>query len=678
LRWDFQNSNLITCNITLSNINLSNITFLENFSNTSRLFIHPNSITDVIKLDKGGLGIVEIKEGELLFGLNSNTINVSSNFIWSNSNRTLDLKQGTLLSSNVRATYFYGDGSSISNLTIQSLTGIIPISKGGTGRGLFEEGMMVVGNDSNQLKTTSNLRWNDLSLSLITCNVRSEYFHGDGSNISNLTIENLTGIIPISKGGTGRGLFEEGMMVIGNDSNQLKTTSSLRWEDLSLSLITCNVRSEYFHGDGSNISNLTIENLTGIIPISKGGTGRGLFEEGMMVIGNDSNQLKTTSNLKWEDLSLSLITCNIDISSNLTIEGSNFYSIITNPSLILNSIGLYGFSNMNMDMNMSNNHYNNHYNTYNTYENQKEIKGGEIIYGYNSTTLDINSNLRWDNSSQVLEVKDGTITTSNIIANKIYLNGKDISIINTNDITGIIPANQGGTGLNFIEKGRILVGNDSNTINTFEVLKWDDITSTLLIDNIKINSNLTINNASLSTIIANIDSNLIVSNLGFNNNEIQGGELLFTVASNSLSINSNFKWNNDLKILEVNDGSFYTSNITGKNLVINGNIYSGGEIYSSSDIRLKTNISLINEPMKKLEQLNGVYYNLISNEKRCIGLIAQEVEKIIPEIVYTNIDDTKAIAYTNMMGLIVESIKELSQRIGKIEEKLNYININRI
>ncbi len=286
--------------------------------------------------------------------------------------------------------------------------------------------------------------------------------------------------------------------------------------------------------------------------------------------------------------------------------------------------------------------------------------------------------MRWDNSSQVFEVKDGTINTSNIIANKIYLNGKDISIINTNDITGIIPANQGGTGLNFIEKGRILVGNDSNTINTFEVLKWDDITSTLLIDNIKINSNLTINNASLSTIIANIDSNLIVSNLGFNNNEIQGGELLFTVASNSLSINSNFKWNNDLKILEVNDGSFQTSNITGKNLVINGNIYSGGEIYSSSDIRLKTNISLINEPMKKLEQLNGVYYNLISNEKRCIGLIAQEVEKIIPEIVYTNIDDTKAIAYTNMMGLIVESIKELSQRIGKIEEKLNYININRI
>jgi len=454
-------------------------------------------------------------------------------------------------------------------------------------------------------------------------------------------------------------------MVIGNDSNQLKTTSNLRWNDLTSTLITCNIRSEYFYGDGSNISNLTIENLTGIIPISKGGSGRGLFEEGMIVIGNDSNQLKTTLNLRWDDLTSNLITCNIDVSSNLIIEGSNFYSIITNPALILNSIGLFGSSNGN--------DYH-----YKYYENEKEIKGGEIIYGYNSRTLDINSNLRWDNSSQVFEVKDGTINTSNIIANKIYLNGKDISIINTNDITGIIPANQGGTGLNFIEKGRILVGNDSNTINTFEVLKWDDITSTLLIDNIKINSNLTINNASLSTIIANIDSNLIVSNLGFNNNEIQGGELLFTVASNSLSINSNFKWNNDLKLLEVNDGSLTTSNITGKNLVINGNIYSGGEIYSSSDIRLKTNISSINEPMKKLEQLNGVYYNLISNEKRCIGLIAQEVEKIIPEIVYTNIDDTKAIAYQNMMGLIVESIKELSQRIGKIEEKLNYININRI
>ena len=501
LRWDNDNSNLITCNISLSNIN-----FLDNFSNTSKLFIHPNSIYDTINLNKGGLGITNIPNGCLLFGFDSNSININSNIIWSNNERILDIKNGTILSSNNKSSYFYGDGS--------------------------------------------------------------------------------------------------------------------------------------------NITNITINNLNGIIPISKGGTGRNYIEEGLILIGNNSNQINTTNNLKWNSQNSILITSNLSISSNLLISGCNFYDIIKNP----NSIGI----------------------------NNNKIKGGELIFTATSNNLDINNNLKWNNLNNLLEINNGSLNTSNIIASNIYLNGKDISIINTTDLSGILSVSNGGTGLNIINEGSILIGSNNNSLITYDEIKWDNITSTLLVDNIKITSNLTINNASLSSIIANIDSNLILSNLGFNNNEIQGGELLISDNSNTLSINSNLRWNNLENLLNINNGSIISSNITGKNLVINGNIYSSGEIYTSSDIRLKTNISLITDPINKIKQLNGVYYNLISNQKRSIGLIAQDVEKIIPEIVYTNIDDTKAIAYTNMMGLIVESIKELSMKICDIEEKLNYININRI
>jgi len=84
----------------------------------------------------------------------------------------------------------------------------------------------------------------------------------------------------------------------------------------------------------------------------------------------------------------------------------------------------------------------------------------------------------------------------------------------------------------------------------------------------------------------------------------------------------------------------------------------------------KTNISDIDNSLNKVEQLKGVYYNLMNEEKRSIGLIAQDVEKIIPEVVHTNKDNTKSIAYGNMIALLVESIKELNIKIKKLEEKL--------
>jgi len=103
---------------------------------------------------------------------------------------------------------------------------------------------------------------------------------------------------------------------------------------------------------------------------------------------------------------------------------------------------------------------------------------------------------------------------------------------------------------------------------------------------------------------------------------------------------------------------------------VNGNMYVGGYITGLSDIRYKTNITDIYEPLNKVEQLKGIYYNLLNDDKRAIGLIAQDVEKIIPEVVYTNKDETKSIAYGNLVALLIEAVKELNVKIKKLEEKL--------
>ena len=107
------------------------------------------------------------------------------------------------------------------------------------------------------------------------------------------------------------------------------------------------------------------------------------------------------------------------------------------------------------------------------------------------------------------------------------------------------------------------------------------------------------------------------------------------------------------------------------NLTMVGNVTAYG---STSDIKLKENIEVIDNAVDKVKQLKGVTYNLKSDGNRLTGLIAQDLEKVLPEAVYetTDVDDDDkhlAIRYGNTVGLLVEAIKELEARIKELEDK---------
>ncbi len=90
----------------------------------------------------------------------------------------------------------------------------------------------------------------------------------------------------------------------------------------------------------------------------------------------------------------------------------------------------------------------------------------------------------------------------------------------------------------------------------------------------------------------------------------------------------------------------------------------------SSDERIKTNIKTIENALDKTLLLRGIEYNdvRIEPEKRKIGLIAQEVELIVPEVVRTNEDDgLKSIEYQNIVGILVEAIKQLNHEVTNLE-----------
>ena len=106
-----------------------------------------------------------------------------------------------------------------------------------------------------------------------------------------------------------------------------------------------------------------------------------------------------------------------------------------------------------------------------------------------------------------------------------------------------------------------------------------------------------------------------------------------------------------------------------------GNVTATGNVTAYSDERLKDNILVIDGALEKVSQLRGVTFNRTDTEEpdRQTGVIAQEVEKVLPEAVITADDEmqTKSVAYGNMVGLLIEAIKEQQKQIDELKQALH-------
>jgi len=105
----------------------------------------------------------------------------------------------------------------------------------------------------------------------------------------------------------------------------------------------------------------------------------------------------------------------------------------------------------------------------------------------------------------------------------------------------------------------------------------------------------------------------------------------------------------------------------------NGNVTASGTVTANSDIRLKDNIELIETPIEKLEKIRGVSFTRKDQDdkkKRHIGLIAQEVEKVLPELIQ-ECDGIKSVAYGNLTAVLIEAIKELKHEVDELKKSIN-------
>jgi len=111
-------------------------------------------------------------------------------------------------------------------------------------------------------------------------------------------------------------------------------------------------------------------------------------------------------------------------------------------------------------------------------------------------------------------------------------------------------------------------------------------------------------------------------------------------------------------------------------LDVTGTIRATGDVIAYSDARVKENVVTLENSLELVQKLRGVEYNKIGETDKKIGVIAQEVLEVVPQVVQQDQDGNYSVAYGNMAGLFIEAIKQqqtyiqaLEARIQKLEEQ---------
>ena len=156
-------------------------------------------------------------------------------------------------------------------------------------------------------------------------------------------------------------------------------------------------------------------------------------------------------------------------------------------------------------------------------------------------------------------------------------------------------------------------------------------------------------------------------------------------AANSvdLSFNDNTKFQTTNTGVSVTGNVAASGNLSGSSVSSSGDILADGDVvaYNSSDMRLKNNLQVIEGALDKIDGING--YEFDWNDKspgwarqrgHDVGVVAQEVQKIHPEIVEERKNGYLGVDYKRLVPLLIQSIKELKDEVDEIKQKCDCLN----
>jgi len=357
-----------------------------------------------------------------------------------------------------------------------------------------------------------------------------------------------------------------------------------------------------------------------------------------------------------------------------------------------NYFNVYDFEDNNpiIDIPITNNSYKPHLILKNY--NNSEYSALHKIYSYNNNfeihldnakliSIDNNGNLNTNGSITTNDIyfsgdiynKIGnsniSITSNlmNIIGNNFFIQKENISLNSSNIFINPSIINNGGiiiNGSDIHEINNLFQINNFVDDDNFIVLKSVSKSSYINFFNTESLFKVGVNNGNFG-IWRSIDNIKLNTNYIDNNFDTFDNVIAFNYENSSnliVDINGNIKTSNNFSI---NDITTYIDNSRDYKVKVQGNLKVDGVVMSSSDKRLKNNIYKIEGALEKIEKMTGVsyYYNNDDKTHKHIGLIAQEVKAIIPEVVYEDDKGFLNIAYGNLLGLVIEAIKELKNEM---------------
>ena len=315
--------------------------------------------------------------------------------------------------------------------------------------------------------------------------------------------------------------------------------------------------------------------------------------------------------------------------------------------------------------------------------------GGIEIERGNST----NSTLLWDESNDywvaglagseeriVIGAGNTDITTLGTITTGTW-NGTSISTTYTDaKVTSIVA----GTGISVSGgTGDVTVTNSDrgSSQNIFKNFAVSGQTTVVADSN---DDTLTLAAGSNVTITTNAGTDTITIESTDTNTTYSAGTGV-TLTDTTFSIGQAVGTGDDVTFgsVRVDDATASTTKTTGALIVdggvgIAGALNVGGDVvaYASSDERLKDNIELISNPIEKVQSLKGVTWNWNENADELqqslpnVGVIAQDVEKVLPQLVTDRDNGFKGVDYAKLTGLLIEAIKEQQKQIDELKSKI--------
>ena len=269
------------------------------------------------------------------------------------------------------------------------------------------------------------------------------------------------------------------------------------------------------------------------------------------------------------------------------------------------------------------------------------------LQGYTGTVSDLNKIADTTASAAELNKLDGAVATTTEI-NK--LSGLNASTGELNVLAGITAST---SSLN-------LIGGYTGNANDLSILAGASVAGISSTEFRRLNG-------VTSSIQNQLDARLPKTGGSMTGTLTMGSGKVINVGGAELHGSSNHLY------MDVNGGgNFYvrdgnSSNATRFTFDVDyGNFTASGDVTAFSDARLKTNVETVPNAVDLVSQMRGVFFE--KDGRKSVGVIAQEMARVLPEIVHGKEDEYLSVAYGNIVGVLIEAIKELKSEIETLKK----------